>query len=85
MVGSLCENNDKFAIQRPLPTIVDGDLLIIQDTGAHGHAMGFNYNGKLRPKELLLRRDGSVELIRRAETYPDLFATLTYTPDVMAG
>jgi len=85
VVGSLCENNDKFAVQRELPAIADGDLLVIHDTGAHGHAMGFNYNGKLRPMELLLRRDGSVELIRRAESYPDLFATLTYTPDVMAG
>ncbi len=84
-MGSLCENNDKFAVQRELPGIEDGDLLVIHDTGAHGHAMGFNYNGKLRPMELLLRRDGSVELIRRAETVPDLFATLTYTPDVMAG
>jgi diaminopimelate decarboxylase len=78
VVGSLCENNDKFAIQRPLPPIDDGDLLIIQDTGAHGHAMGFNYNGKLRPQELLLRMDGSVELIRRAETEADYFATLQF-------
>ena len=85
VVGSLCENNDKFAIQRELPAIADGDILVIHDTGAHGHAMGFNYNGKLRPKELLLRRDGSVELIRRAETYEDLFATLTFAPDVMAS
>jgi diaminopimelate decarboxylase len=80
VVGSLCENNDKFAIQRPLPPIVDGDLLIIQDSGAHGHAMGFNYNGKLRPKELILRKDGSVELIRRAETPQDYFATLAFEP-----
>ena len=80
VVGSLCENNDKFAIQRPLPPIEDGDLLIIQDTGAHGHAMGFNYNGNLRPKELLLRSDGQVELIRRAETVTDYFATLDFTP-----
>jgi len=78
VVGSLCENNDKFAIQRALPAIVDGDLLIIQDTGAHGQAMGFNYNGKLRPQELLLRADGSVELIRRAETLADYFATLDF-------
>lgn len=81
IVGSLCENNDKFAIQRNLPVIVDGDLLIIHDTGAHGHAMGFNYNGKLRPKELLLGSDGTVELIRREETAQDYFATLNFSPD----
>jgi diaminopimelate decarboxylase len=81
VVGSLCENNDKFAIQRPLPAIRDGDILIIHDTGAHGHAMGFNYNGKTRPKELLLRSDGSVELIRREETMEDLFATLNFEPN----
>jgi diaminopimelate decarboxylase len=80
VVGSLCENNDKFAIQRALPPIVDGDLLIIHDTGAHGHAMGFNYNGKLRPQELLLKTDGSVERIRRAETLVDYFATLRFAP-----
>jgi diaminopimelate decarboxylase len=78
VVGSLCENNDKFAVQRPLPPIVDGDLLIIHDTGAHGHAMGFNYNGRLRPQELLLCDDGTVELIRRAETVEDYFATLNF-------
>ncbi len=83
VVGSLCENNDKFAVQRPLPEIKDGDILIIQDTGAHGHAMGFNYNGRLRPKELLLRTDGSVELIRREETVEDYFATLHFEPDVI--
>jgi diaminopimelate decarboxylase len=83
VVGSLCENNDKFAIQRELPPIADGDLLVIHDTGAHGHAMGFNYNGKLRPQELLLRCDGSVELIRRAETVEDHFATLAFSPDVL--
>jgi len=83
VVGSLCENNDKFAIQRSLPPISEGDLLVIADTGAHGHAMGFNYNGKLRPQELLLRTDGSVELIRRAETVEDYFATLSYDPKVM--
>jgi diaminopimelate decarboxylase len=82
VVGSLCENNDKFAIQRALPDIVPGDLLLIQDTGAHGHAMGFNYNGKLRPKELLLRGEGTVELIRREETPADYFATLTFLPKV---
>jgi diaminopimelate decarboxylase len=83
VVGSLCENNDKFAIQRRLPPITDGDLLIISDTGAHGHAMGFNYNGKLRTKELLLRTDGQVELIRRSETVEDYFATLKYDPKIM--
>lgn len=80
IVGSLCENNDKFAVQRLLPPIAEGDLLVIHDTGAHGHAMGFNYNGKLRPQELLLRADGRVELIRRAETIDDYFATLTFEP-----
>jgi diaminopimelate decarboxylase len=84
VVGSLCENNDKFAIQRPLPEIHTGDLLIIHDTGAHGHAMGFNYNGKLRPKELLLRQDGCVELIRREETIADHFATLEFEKDILA-
>ncbi len=81
VVGSLCENNDKFAIQRPLPRIDEGDLVIIHDTGAHGHAMGFNYNGRLRPQELLLRQDGTVERIRRAETMEDYFATLRFEPD----
>ena len=81
VTGSLCENNDKFAIQRPLPPIHEGDLLLIHDTGAHGHAMGFNYNGKLRPKELLLRADGGVALIRRAETLTDYFATLQFETD----
>jgi diaminopimelate decarboxylase len=84
VVGSLCENNDKFAVHRPLPPVEDGDILIIHDTGAHGHAMGFNYNGKLRPKELLLRADGQVELIRRAETVEDYFATLKFVPRIMA-
>ena len=83
VVGSLCENNDKFAIQRMLPKIHDGDILCIHDTGAHGHAMGFNYNGKLRPKELLLRSDGRVELIRREETIGDLFATLNFEADLL--
>lgn len=81
IVGSLCENNDKFAIQRQLPAIEEGDILIIHDSGAHGHAMGFNYNGKLRPKELLLAADGTVQLIRREETAEDYFATLHFTPD----
>ena len=83
VAGSLCENNDKFAIQRSLPRVADGDILYIHDTGAHGHAMGFNYNGKPRPKELLFRADGRVELIRREETLDDLFATLTYKEDVL--
>jgi diaminopimelate decarboxylase len=83
IVGSLCENNDKFAVQRPLPEIQNGDILIIQDTGAHGHSMGFNYNGRLRPKELLLRTDGSVELIRREETVEDHFATLRFDADII--
>ena len=78
VTGSLCENNDKFAIDRRLPEIAIGDRLIIHDTGAHGHAMGFNYNGKLWSAELLLREDGSVELIRRAQTIDDYFATLRY-------
>ncbi len=78
VVGALCENIDKFAIQRDLPNTVEGDILVIHDTGAHGHAMGFNYNGHLRPKELLLKEDSSVELIRRAETMADYFSTLTF-------
>lgn len=84
VVGSLCENNDKFAVQRELPRIIDGDTIIIQDTGAHGSAMGFNYNGNLRPKELLLGDSGTVELIRRAETLDDYFATLSFTADSLA-
>ena len=78
VVGSLCENNDKFAVDRMLPKIDRGDLLVIHDTGAHGRAMGYNYNGKLRSAELLLREDGYVELIRRAETLEDYFATLVW-------
>ncbi len=78
VTGSLCENNDKFAIDRPLPETVPGDLVAIHDGGAHGHAMGFNYNGKLRCAELLLRESGDVEQIRRAETLDDHFATLTF-------
>ncbi len=85
LVGSLCENNDKFAIQRPLPPIAEGDRVVVHDTGAHGHAMGFNYNGHLRPKELLLKSDGSVDLIRREERLEDYFATLSYPPDSMAA
>ncbi len=76
VVGSLCENCDKFAVQRPLPKIENGDLVIIHDAGAHGRAMGFNYNGKLRAGEILMRSDGSFALIRRRETVEDLFATL---------
>ena len=75
VTGSLCENCDKFAVDRPMPALERGDLLVIHDTGAHGHSMGYNYNGKLRSAELLLREDGSVTLIRRAETPEDYFAT----------
>ena len=75
VTGALCENNDKFAVDRMLPEIHIGDLLVIHDTGAHGHAMGYQYNGRLRSAELLLRPDGSVRLIRRAETPEDYFAT----------
>ena len=78
VVGSLCENNDKFAIDRKLPKIDIGDIIVIHDTGAHGYAMGFNYNGKLRSAELLLKADGSVIQIRRAETIDDYFATLDF-------
>jgi diaminopimelate decarboxylase len=78
VTGSLCENNDKFAIARPLPVLEPGDLVVIHDTGAHGHAMGFNYNGKLRSAELLLRVNGDVKEIRRAETIDDYFATLDF-------
>ncbi|MFH2027543.1 MAG: diaminopimelate decarboxylase [Nanoarchaeota archaeon] len=78
VTGSLCENNDKFAIDRMLPEIERGDILVIYNTGAHGHAMGFNYNGKLRSAELLLREDGSIVEIRRAETVEDYFATLDF-------
>ncbi|MFW5992271.1 MAG: diaminopimelate decarboxylase, partial [Halanaerobiaceae bacterium] len=78
VTGGLCENNDKFAIDRMLPRIDRGDLIVIHDTGAHGHAMGYNYNGKLRSAEILLKEDGSFELIRRAETPEDYFATLDY-------
>jgi diaminopimelate decarboxylase len=78
VTGSLCENNDKFAIQRLLPELERGDLLVIHDAGAHGYAMGFNYNGKLRSAELLLQPDGGVRRIRRAETVEDYFATLDF-------
>ena len=76
VTGSLCENNDKFAVDRMLPKIDIGDLLVIHDAGAHGHSMGYNYNGKLRSAELLLKEDGSVQMIRRAETPEDYFATI---------
>ena len=79
VTGSLCENNDKFAIQRELPVLDRGDYVVICDAGAHGHAMGFQYNGKLRSAELLLEEDGSVREIRRAETLADYFATLDFT------
>ena len=79
VTGSLCENNDKFAIDRQLPELEQGDLVVIHDTGAHGHAMGFNYNSKLRSAELLVRENGEVVEIRRAETMDDLFATLDFT------
>lgn len=79
VTGGLCENNDKFAIDRMLPKIDIGDILVIHDTGAHGFSMGYNYNGKLRSAELLLKEDGSVEMIRRAETPADYFATFDFT------
>lgn len=78
VVGSLCENSDKFAIDRMLPKIDKGDLLVIHDTGAHGFAMGYNYNGRLRSAEILLREDGSTKMIRRPETIEDYFATLIW-------
>ncbi len=78
VTGSLCENNDKFAIDRVLPKVEPKDVVVIHDTGAHGYAMGFNYNGKLRSAEYLLKEDHSIELIRRAETIDDYFATLNF-------
>ncbi len=78
VTGSLCENNDKFAIGRMLPELKQGDIIVIHDTGAHGHAMGFNYNGKLRSAELLLRANGEVVEIRRAESIEDYFATIDF-------
>lgn len=80
VVGSLCENNDKFAVQRALPKIDIGDLVVLHDTGAHGHSMGYNYNGKLRSAEVLLKPDGSFRLIRRRQTPKDYFATLDFPP-----
>lgn len=82
VVGSLCENNDKFAVDRYLPKIDKGDYLVIHDTGAHGFAMGYNYNGKLKSAELLLKEDGSVQMIRRAETAQDYFSTFDFC-DIM--
>ncbi|WP_313528051.1 diaminopimelate decarboxylase [Anaerotignum sp.] len=79
VVGGLCENNDKFAVDRMLPEIEMGDIVYIHDTGAHGHAMGYNYNGKLRSAELLLKENGDVALMRRAETPEDYFATFDFT------
>jgi len=85
VVGPLCENSDKFAKQRLLPKTVVGDIMVQHDTGAHAPAMGGNYNGWLRPQQLLLRTDGSVALIRRGETIDDLFATLKFKPKVLKG
>ncbi|HHU43475.1 MAG: diaminopimelate decarboxylase [Bacillota bacterium] len=81
VVGSLCENSDKFAIDRKLPKIDKGDILVIHDAGAHGFSMGYNYNGKLRSAEVLLKADGSFKLIRRAETPKDYFATINFYPE----
>lgn len=79
VTGGLCENNDKFAIDRQLPKIEKGDIIAIMDAGAHGYAMGYNYNGKLRSAELLKCEDGSTKLIRRAETPKDYFATFDFS------
>ena len=79
ITGALCENNDKFAVDRMLPEIQRGDLLVIHDTGAHGFSMGYNYNGRLRSAEVLLREDGSTQLIRRAETPDDYFSTISFS------
>jgi diaminopimelate decarboxylase len=78
VVGSLCENNDKFAVDRRLPTLSTNDLLVIHDAGAHGHSMGFNYNGLLKSAEVIMKSDGSYELIRRAETSDDYFRTVVW-------
>ena len=80
VTGGLCENNDKFAIERSLPKVDIGDIVVIHDTGAHGFSMGYNYNGKLRSAEVLLKEDGSFQMIRRAETPMDYFATFDITP-----
>jgi diaminopimelate decarboxylase len=79
VTGGLCENNDKFAVDRNLPKIDIGDLIYIHDTGAHGYSMGYNYNGKLRSAEILLTESGEAKLIRRAETPDDYFATFDFT------
>ncbi|XVU22787.1 diaminopimelate decarboxylase family protein [Actinoplanes sp. CA-054009] len=84
VVGSLCTNIDRLAVQRELPSVAEGDLLVVHDTGAHAHAMASVYNGRLRPKELLLHADGTVELIRRAETEDDYFATLRFAPETLS-
>jgi diaminopimelate decarboxylase len=83
VVGSLCENNDKFAVDRPLPFVEEGDILVIHDAGAHGHAMGYNYNGRLRCAELMLAPDGEVRMIRRPENMNDYFATLDVDEEFM--
>src|SRR3989344_5763077 len=80
VVGSLCENNDKFAVDRLLPKVEVDDLVVIHDAGAHGHSMGFNYNGKLRSAEFLFNTEGNFQMIRRAETSRDYFATLDIHP-----
>ena len=82
VTGNLCENNDKFAVDRHLPHVDMGDLLVIHDSGAHGYSMGYNYNGRLRAAEVLLHEDGNAELIRRAETPADYFVTLDVLPEV---
>lgn len=84
VVGSLCENNDKFAVDRPLPEVSIGDIMVIHDTGAHGYSMGYNYNGRLRSAEILLHADGTFSLIRRAETPKDYFATFDCF-DILSG
>ncbi|MDP2864448.1 MAG: diaminopimelate decarboxylase [bacterium] len=81
--GPMCENNDKFAIQRSLPKVIDGDIIILEDAGAHGRAMGSNYNGRLRCQELLLGEDGNVEMVRRPETIEDYFATLKFGEKIL--
>ena len=81
VVGSLCENNDKFAVDRMLPELEEGDIVVLHDAGAHGFSMGYNYNGKLRSAEILKKSDGTYELIRRAETPTDYFATLDIYPE----
>ena len=78
VVGSLCENNDKFAIDRELPSVEEGDFVVVHDAGAHGHAMGFQYNGRLRSAEFLFNDAGEVHQIRRAETLEDYFATVDF-------